>query len=310
MFVDCRLMVYAKIKNEKGIMPSFKSVCLRWEIRLIRPLFDRISINAIRVLQDKLGVIGAKSSKTNFEHFIINGFDACFVNPAGMQSGRVILYLHGGAYISGNIKYALGFASKLAAETDQRVLCAAYRLAPENPFPAAIEDALAAYEYLLDNGYGPGEISLAGESAGGGLAFSLCLKLKEKGLPLPRSIVAISPWADLTMSGSSYKTNAAKDPILSEKGLRRAAEFYAAGNHEDPLASPVFGDLSGFPPSLIFAGGDELLLDDAKNLAQRLAGMGGRCELIIEEGLWHAYVLFKLPEAKKALRKISGFLRE
>lgn len=295
-------------------MPSLVSVLLRKEIRLLKPIINRLSIETARSFQDKLGDIEAKSvaSKVDFMPFNIDGLKACFTEQkaSGHNNGRVILYLHGGAYVSGNIQYASGFAGILAAETNRRVLSIAYRLAPENPFPAAVNDAFAAYEYLLNNGYNAQDISLVGESAGGGLIYCLCLLLKQKKMPLPSSLVGISPWTDLTFSGESYKLNSKKDPSLSEDVLREHAAAYAKGQEKSPLVSPVFGDLNNFPPSLLFAGDGELLLDDARMLAQRLRDSGSRCELVVEEGLWHVYVLYKIPEAKEAIRRIVDFLEQ
>jgi acetyl esterase/lipase len=285
---------------------------MRTQIRLVKPILKRFSIPTARAFQDNLGDMEAKSlaSKVTFEPIEFENFEACFVSPKGMlqDKDKVILYLHGGAYVAGNIAYARGFAGMLAAETHRFVLAVAYRLAPENPFPAAVEDALRAYQYLIESGYNAENISFVGESAGGGLVFALCLKLKEAGLPLPRRLVALSPWTDLTFSGESYKKNKKKDPTLSEQALRGYAQAYAAGQEENPLVSPVFGDLGGMPESLIFAGSYELLLDDAKMLAERLKEAGSPCELIIEEGMWHVFVLFKIPEAIKALKKIAAFL--
>jgi epsilon-lactone hydrolase len=293
-------------------MPSMVSVLLREEIRLLKPLLNMCGISTARSLQDKLGDMEAKSvaSKVDFQFFDIGGVKACFAAPkrSGDAKGRILLYLHGGAYVAGNIQYASGFAGVLAANTNRRVLSVAYGLAPENPFPAAVEDALAAYEYLLGNGYAASDISLVGESAGGGLIYCLCLRLKQKELPLPCALVGISPWTDLTFSGESYQLNRKKDPVLIEDALRSYAAEYAPNQETNPLVSPVFGDLSGFPPSLLFAGGDELLLDDAKMLADRLTGSGCSCDLVVEEGLWHAFVLYGIPEAKKALKTIAGFL--
>ena len=208
--------------------------------------------------------------------------------------------------MAGCLNYARGSASVLAVETGRKVLAVAYRLAPEHPFPAAVEDAINAYKYLIDEGYT--RISFAGESAGGGLIFALCLKLKELGLPQPDKLVSISPWTDLNFTGESHITNRKKDPTLSVKALRVAAKAYADGQADNPLVSPIYGDLTGLPCSLIFAGSHELLLDDARMLAARLCECGCDSELIIEEGLWHVYVLFKIPEARKALKKIAAFL--
>lgn len=293
-------------------MPRLLSIIMRAQIRLVKPILNRFSIQTARAFQDNLGDMEAKSlaSKVTFEPIAFENFEACFVSPKGMpqDKDKVILYLHGGAYVAGNIAYARGFAGIIAAETNRFVLAAAYRLAPENPFPAAVEDAFRAYQYLIESGYSAEGISLVGESAGGGLIFALCLKLKEAGLPLPHALVGISPWTDLTFSGESYKRNKKKDPTLSEQALRGYAQAYAAGQEKNPLVSPVFGDLGGMPRSLIIAGSCELLTDDAKMLADRLKEAGNACELIIEEGLWHVFVLFKIPEATIALRKIAAFL--
>ena len=292
-------------------MPSLLSVLVREQIRLIKPIISRMSIPRARAFQDALGELGAKSvaGRVEFEPVPMDGFEASFALPEDeTDRNRAILYLHGGAFVAGNMKYARGFAGILADRTRQRVLSVAYRLAPEHPFPAALDDALAAYRYLLDNGWESRQISFTGESAGGGLTFSLCLKLKQLGLPLPAALVGISPWTDLTFSGVSYCANAKKDPTLAEEVLRDHASAYAGGLEREPLVSPIFGDLTGFPPSLILAGGDELLLSDAEMLAAQLRHCGSSCELCVEDGMWHVYVLFSTPEARAALDKIVCFL--
>ena len=294
-------------------MPSLTSKYLSIEMRILRPLLNKFNINRARILQDLFGDIRKKiiSKKVDYTEITLGCCEACFVVSKDIKKNnkRVILYLHGGSYVFGGIKYARGFAGTLAMETKQRVFTIAYRLAPENPYPAAVEDSFSAYEYLLREGYSPGNVALVGESAGGGLIFSLCLLLKQKGVPLPSALIGISPWADLTFSGESYKYNRKKDPVLSEEGLRKNAAAYAKDHERDPLVSPIYGDLSKFPPVLIIVGGNELLLDDSKRLAESLLKQGNKCELIIEEGLWHVYVLFKTPEAKVALGKIAAFLR-
>ncbi len=292
-------------------MPSILSVLAREQIRLLKPILTWMDIPKARAFQDALGELEAKSvaDRVTYEHVPMDNFEACFALPQDEKdSRRAILYLHGGAFVAGNLKYARGFAGILADKTGQRVLSAAYRLAPEHPFPAALEDALAAYRYLLDHGWKAGHITFIGESAGGGLVFSLCLRIKQLGLPLPAALVGISPWTDLTFSGLSYQTNEKKDPSLSEDSLRCYAAAYADGHERDPLVSPIFGDLTGLPPSLLLAGGDELLLSDAQMLAQRLQESGCRCELCVEDGLWHVYALFNIPEAHAALEKIACLL--
>jgi len=293
-------------------MPSIPSILLREYIRLIKPIVKRFSVGAARFFQDRLGDLGTifVADEVEFIPVKMGGFEACFVKPKALDQTdkRVILYLHGGGYVAGQLKYARGFASVLARELKQRVFTVAYRLAPEHPFPAAIDDAFAAYNYLLGEGYAGKDISFIGESAGGGLVFALCLLIKQRQLALPARLVGISPWVDLTFSGESYKTNEKKDPSLTEKTLRSNAAAYAKGQEENPLVSPIFGDLNGLPPALLFAGGDELLLSDAKMLLNRLVVSGGECELVVAEGLWHVYVLYRTPEANQALKKIAEFL--
>ncbi len=293
-------------------MPSFISVCLREQIRLFKRLTTKISLQNVRTAQDKVGQLGAKvlSGKVSAEDIEGLGFEAKIIAPLKeeVDAKRVILYLHGGGYTCGSISYAEGFGSVLAAKTGIKTLCAAYRLAPENPFPAAVEDAFKAYEYLLGSGYESKNIYVVGESAGGGLCFSLCVLLKEKEMELPGKIVALSPWTDLTFSGESHKYNEKKDPTLSVELLRYYAAAYAPDDAENVLVSPIFAELSNMPPSLIFVGSREILLDDSKAIAERLTASGSRCSLVVEEGLWHVYPLFAIPEAAEAIDKIKAFL--
>ena len=236
-------------------MPSIISTLLREQIRLIKPILTKSSIAASRNLQEALGELGAKavSGKVDFDEFDLDGVAAAWAVPEDLdpEDHRVALYLHGGGYVAGSFKYARGFAGVLAAKAQVRVMCIAYRLAPEHPYPAAVEDALAAYEYLLDQGYKPHNIFLIGESAGGGLIFALCLALKTQGKPLPCRVVALSPWTDLTMSGASYEINRKLDVSLTAKEIQGFVEAYSPQNQTDPLVSPVFGELSGLPPTLI-----------------------------------------------------------
>ena len=292
-------------------MASFITLWLREQLRLLKPIITHSGLDACRAAQDKLGELGARAaaSKTTIEPVPFSDFEAAAVVPSDCaESDRVILYLHGGGYTAGSLSYALGFGSVLAVHCGLPVLCPAYRLAPEHPFPAALEDAARAYECLLSAGLSPENISFVGESAGGGLLFALCLWLKDRGLPLPGRLAALSPWVDLTFSGHSYAENARRDPSLSEESLRYYACAYALDDVRNPLVSPVFGDLEGLPPSQIFAGGDELLRDDAVMLHGQLLAAGCVSSLHIEPGLWHAYVLFGVPEARAALQQIRGFL--
>ena len=291
-------------------MPSLRAVSMREQIRFLKPLAAKMDIKTARAGQDAFGALGASANarKLIFSTVTFGIFKARYITRRENANNKVILYLHGGGYTAGDLKYASGFGSILCARTGADVLCPAYRLAPEHRFPAALRDAVACYEYLLDEGNDPENISLVGESAGGGLIFAVALELKATGLPLPHKMVAISPWADLTFSGKSYEDNRDADPSLCEDLLRQYAVMYAGDDPQNPLVSPIFGDLSGFPPALIIAGGDELLLSDSRNLANRMAACGSSCELIVEDGMWHVYPLFNCPEADAAIHKIQEFL--
>ncbi len=172
-----------------------------------------------------------------------------------------------------------------------------------------MEDALAAYQLLLDTGYEGRQIMLCGESAGGGLIYSLAVRLKELGMPLPGGLIAISPWSDLTASGKSYQKNREKDPTMQEARLRFYAECYT-DEPANPLVSPLFADLNGMPPSLIFVGGDEIMLDDAALLHQKLLDAGCESLLTVTPDMWHGYILYGVSEAKRDLETIRHFLYE
>ena len=290
-------------------MPKLVSSLVHAQIMLLNPLLKRMDLKAMRKLQDALGVLGATAlaGGVAFEDELFDEFDAAWAVPKAVESGKAILYLHGGSYTAGCLSYARGFGGLLAQETGRKVLCVGYRLAPEFPYPTALDDALAAYRRMLKT-YDAKDILLAGESAGGGLCFCLCLKIKELGLPLPEKIVAVSPWTDLTMAEGRYPAGAGSvDPVLSVEGLRYSAQMYAGERVGDPTVSPLFGDLSNMPPSLILAGSEELLLNDSVELAEKLNAQGSACELHVEEGMWHAYVLYGIPEAKAALARIRDY---
>ena len=238
-----------------------------------------------------------------------SGFEAAVLTPKTVECQGVLLYLHGGGYCTGDVGYASLYGGVLASETGAVTLCPAYRLAPEDPFPAAPEDALEAYEWLLEQF--PGRpVCLVGESAGGGLCYALTLQLKAKGLPLPAGIVALSPWTDLTLSGASHRENREADPSITTEKLAVFAKNYAgAASLSDPLISPLFADLCGMPESLIFVGGDEVLRDDSVLMAEALRQAGCTVSLTVAEGLWHAYVLYGLKTREDDSRRIRNFLR-
>lgn len=285
---------------------------VRSQLNFFKPFVAGCSLEVTRKGQDKLGELMSALHKREvlIRDHDFERFQGAWVMPKDERRSGVVLYLHGGGYTCGSLDYAKGFAATLASECGVRVFCAAYRLAPENPYPAAVEDALTAFDYLLKKGYAPHQILLCGESAGGGLIYALSLKLKQLGRKLPCGLIGISPWVDLTGSGASYETNRDNDPSLTQELLEFYAKCYTQ-DPTDPLCSPVRGDLTGLPPSLLFAGGDEILLDDARTLHDRLKAAGCRSKLIVAPGRWHAYVLYCLQEnMEQDMEEINRFLTQ
>lgn len=290
---------------------TFKTRLLRFQLELFKPFVEGCSLETTRKGQDKLGELMARIHRGDVEYVPreFSAFSGLWVLPKKQTQEGVIFYLHGGGYIGGDLEYAKGFATTLAAKTQRKAFCIAYRLAPEFPFPAALEDALEGYFYLRKVGYPPNKIVLAGESAGGGLIYCLCLRLKELGEPLPAGLIGISPWTDLTGSGLSYETNREVDPSMTAERLRYYANCYAK-NLKDPLVSPIFGDLHQMPPSLLFVGGDEIMLDDAVQLHEKLLQSGSESQLTVAPEMWHGYPLYNVKEAEGDYEKIIAFCRE
>ena len=307
---------------------------LRTQLGFFKGFISNCSLETARKNQDRLGKLMASMHRADvtYDDFLIGEMEASLITPKDEVSKGVILYLHGGGYTCGDLDYAKGFATMLSAKCGIKVLCIAYRLAPEYPYPCALDDCAEAYGYLLSHGYGPESIVLCGESAGGGLCYSLCLKLKEKGRVMPSGIIAISPWTDLTSSGESYEINKEIDPSMTKERLQYYADFYIYGgdkkgkkrtrpltnsnSEEDfiqksaPLISPAFGDLEKLPPSLIFVGGDEIMLDDATRVHKSILEKGGKSELVITPHMWHGYVLYGLKENEGDFVKIRKFIRD
>ena len=282
---------------------------VRSQLNFFKPFVANCSLETTRRGQDKLGELMEAIHRRDVivRDHDFGPFQGAWIMPKDERRQGVVLYLHGGGYTCGNLDYAKGFAATLADECGVRVFCAAYRLAPEDRFPAALDDALVSYQYLLSKGYPANQILLCGESAGGGLIYCLCLRLKQRKLPLPCGLIGISPWTDLTGSGQSYIDNRDIDPSMTPELL----QFYAAcytDHPEDPLCSPLFGDLTGLPPSLLFVGGDEVMLDDTRLLHKKLLAAGCRSKLIIAPERWHAYVLYYLNENMSDFDTINQFM--
>jgi monoterpene epsilon-lactone hydrolase len=240
----------------------------------------------------------------------LGGIPAIEISIAGVETTRTVLYLHGGAYVMGSAASSVGLASEIARRSRARVITLDYRLAPENPYPAAIDDALAAYRALLDE-VDVSEIAFAGESAGGGLVLATLIAARDAGLPMPASAAVFSPFADLTLSGESITSRRAVDPALTVDGLRLRGGEYAAGSDPTvPTLSPVFADFTGLPPLLVQVGSHEILLDDALRVAERAARDDVEVALQVTPGVPHVFQGFvgMLDEADTALDDAARFL--
>jgi monoterpene epsilon-lactone hydrolase len=236
-----------------------------------------------------------------------------WLRPPGAVAGRVVLYLHGGGYVIGSPRSHRHLAAAIASAAAASALLLDYRLAPEHPYPAAVDDATAAYRWLLDQGIAPEHVVIAGDSAGGGLTVATLLALREARVPLPAGGVCISPWVDLTCSGESYRTKAGVDPIVGQAGVAEMAQAYlGTASPRMPLASPLFADLRGLPPLLIHVGSDEVLLDDAVQLAARAKAAGVETTIEVWERMIHVWHWFlpMLDEAHAAVETIGRFTRD
>jgi len=282
-------------------------------IRRAHGLVENPDLEKHRQSQDHIGELLGNSKELQYRPVDIDGMDAEWVsvNRAHMKK-YVILHCHGGGYSTGSSIYARTLTSKLAAGTSMDVLCFDYRLAPEHPYPAALEDAYAAYCYLLEQGWFSEQIIIAGDSAGGGLAMALCHYLKDKGKQLPCGIVAMSPWTDLAARGESYETNYEKDPLF---GKTRDSLIYNKDyiGDNDPLnayISPLYGDFRGFPPMLIQVGSYEMLLSDSVDVAAKAREQGVKVRISIYEGMFHIFQMAAkmLPESKRAWVEIGKFI--
>ena len=262
--------------------------------------------------QELLGRLVAPMLGMSWEPFDLQGMPAAWVRPErGHDRRHVILYCHGGGYTSGNLGYARILAAKLAGVTGYEVLAFEYRLAPEHTYPAPLEDAMKSWDHLMHLGYGARDVVVAGDSAGGNLALVLTMLLREAGRLLPRRLVLLSPWTDMTASGKSYQERRDDDPMLTMDYIRAVRGAYAPGQDlSSPMLSPLFGDLRRLPPVLIQAGTNEILLSDSVRLRDRLVQAGTPCRLEVWPDMWHVFQMFPIKKAAQAMEHIGRFLLE
>lgn len=252
--------------------------------------------------------VGAKIEKID-----AGGVPAVRVTAKGAQSSRVVLYFHGGGYIFGSPTSHKDLGEYLSQAAQAPVILLDYRLAPENPFPAAVDDARAAYSWLLKSGFKPEQIAIAGDSAGGNLVFTSLLSIRQHNLPMPACAVPLSPWTDLECTGETFITKADVDPMVHKEFTRKLSDLYAPGaNLRDPLVSPLYGDLKGLPPLLIQVGERETLLDDSRRIAERARRAGVDVTLEIEPGQVHVFQIFaaRLDEGRAAIVRMGDFIRK
>jgi epsilon-lactone hydrolase len=241
------------------------------------------------------------------------GVPADRVTMPASRHDRHILYLHGGGYVAGWPGLCRDLTWRIATLCRACVLGIDYRLAPEHPFPAALEDAVAAYRWLLAQGADPKRIAFVGDSAGGGLVFATMLRLRDEGVALPAAAAAVSPWTDLALTGPSLRLNAAIDPVLPVELAPRLVDLCLAGaDPRNPYASPLYGDPAGLPPTLILVGGDEVLRDDAVRMADKMRAAGCHVEIEVWPRMWHVWYMCAriMPEAKAAIARLAEFMTD
>lgn len=281
-------------------------------IRRVHGLIDSPDIEKKRQSQEQWGTFLGNTKEISYQEFTIENMPSEWVvvnRPHSKKS--VILYCHGGGFSTGSAKYARTVTSKLALTTSMEVLVFDYRLAPEHPYPAAMEDAMKAWNHLMLLGYGAGDVIVVGDSAGGNMALSLVLKLKAEKRKLPKGLILFSPWTDLTCSGASFEERVANDPVLTPEYLYQIREDYAHGaSYENPYLSPLFGELEGFPPTYIQVGENEILYSDAVRLYEKLCEDNVLARIDRYEKLWHVFQMSPIKAAQEAINKCAEFIYE
>lgn len=276
-----------------------------------QPIDPNATIEKTRAGFEQMTVMLPVEPDVKCEPVDAGGVKAEWVSAPGADAGRVILYLHGGGYVIGSINTHRAISGRISRAAKARVLLIDYRLAPEHPFPAAVEDSIAAYRYLLAQGTRPGRLAIAGDSAGGGLTIATLVAIKEAKLPMPAAGVGLSPWVDMEGIGESMTTKAKADPMVQKDGLLQMAAAYLGGKDpRSPLAAPLYADLSGLPPLLIQVGTAETLLDDSTRLAERARKSGVNVTLEPWENMVHVWQAFApiLDEGQQAIDKIGAFV--
>jgi epsilon-lactone hydrolase len=279
----------------------------------VQPVLESPTLEQQRASFEQLAAMFPVDADIKCESVTANGVKSEWVSAPEAESGRAILYLHGGGYVMGSINTHRSMAARLSRAAKARVLVIDYRLAPEHPHPAAVDDSAAACRWMLAQGLKPSRIAVAGDSAGGGLTTATLVAIRDAKLPLPAAGALVSPWVDLEAIGESMTTKDSVDPMVRRAGLLDMAKAYLAGqNPRTPLAAPLYADLAGLPPLLIQVGTSETLLDDASRLAERAKKAGVNVTYEPWQNMIHVWHLFasRLDEGQQAIEKIGAFVRQ
>jgi monoterpene epsilon-lactone hydrolase len=304
----------ACLSCHKGEMRSWQARVLELYLRaksLGSPKSGELDVARERASVESMAGMFKPFGEIRCEPVTIAGIPAEWITPQAVQPGRAILYLHGGSFNSGSIGTHRTLAGNIAIASKAPALLLGYRLAPEHPFPAAVEDALAAFDWLLRQGFAPNQVVVAGDSAGGTLTLSLLLHRRDRRQPLPAAAVCLSPAPDLSFSGESWKFNSKKDLMIDEGKERKAVELYLRDmDPRSPAASPSFADLRGLPPILIQVGSYEALLSDSQRFAEKARAAGVEVTLEVWPGMQHEWQFAAkfLPEGRHAIARIGAFL--
>lgn len=277
------------------------------------PILQQPTIEGVRAGFEQLGAMFPVPADVKCEPIVADGVKAEWVTAPSAAADRAVLYLHGGGYAIGSINTHRALAATLSREAKARVLVIDYRLAPEHPHPAAVDDATKAYRWMLKQGLSAKRIAVAGDSAGGGLTLATLVALRDAGDKLPACGACLSPWVDLEGTGESVTSKAKLDPMVTKEGLLQLAGIYLAGkNPRTPLAAPLYADLSGLPPLLIVVGEREILLDDASRIAERARKAGVDVTYEPSAGMIHVWQLFApmLDEGRESLARIGAYIEQ
>lgn len=295
-------------------MISFRARIIRlFSKQMFKKITGETDIPMLRKAWEELSARSRPAKGTRVRHATFAGVECDWLVPADCDDAPVLFFLHGGAYVTGSSKTHRAMVSHIARKAHMRALLPNYRLAPEHPFPAGLDDCIAVYREMLAHGIDPRRIAIAGDSAGGGMAMAVMLALRDAGEPLPAAACLMSPWLDLAGEGETLETRANEDPWFRGEHMPQTVAHYCKSEDvRNPLISPVYADVGGLPPVLIQVGDHEILLSDATRMTDKLSAAGGKVTLQVWPEMWHVFQYFvgKMPESKRAIRDIGRFLKK